>query len=76
MKYKEKQNMRKTDIRDLLKEVERLEETLKKIRLDRYVKQMKNSREGKNIRKRIAVLLTYIKEKQLVSDMNSQRKDI
>jgi ribosomal protein L29 len=66
MKYKDKQNARKTSIQDLLHEVEVLEEKLRKIRTDRHVKQMKNSREGKNIQKKIAVLLTYIKEKQLV----------
>jgi ribosomal protein L29 len=66
MKYKEKQNLKKTTAQDLLSEVRGLEEKLKKIRVDRHVKQMKNLREGKNIRKRIAVLLTLIKEKQLI----------
>jgi len=65
MKYKEKQDRKKMSIQEITKEVDGLEETLKKIRIDRYTKQMKNSREGKNIRKRIAVLLTFLKEKQL-----------
>ena len=66
MKYKEKQDRKKMSVQDITKEVDTLEETLKKIRIDRYTKQMKNSREGKNIRKRIAVLLTFLKEKQLL----------
>lgn len=65
MKYKDKQNAQKTTAQDLIKEVAGLEDKLKKIRVDRHVKQIKNSREGKNIRKKIAILLTYIKEKQL-----------
>jgi len=65
MKYKEKQDIKKMSIQDIVKEVDALEQTLKKIRIERYTKQMKNSREGKNIRKRIAVLLTFQKEKQL-----------
>jgi ribosomal protein L29 len=65
MKYKEKQDIKKMSIQDIVKEVDALEQTLKKIRVDRYTKQMKNSREGKNIQKRIAVLLTFQKEKQL-----------
>jgi len=66
MKYKEKQDIKKMSIQDIVKEVDALEQTLKKIRIERYTKQMKNSREGKNIRKRIAVLLTFQKEKQLL----------
>ena len=66
MKYKEKQDRKKMSIQDIAKEVDGLRETLKKIRIDRYTKQIKNSREGKNIRKRIAVLLTFQKEKQLL----------
>ncbi|HCM82414.1 MAG: hypothetical protein UW37_C0009G0012 [Candidatus Gottesmanbacteria bacterium GW2011_GWA2_44_17] len=65
MKYKEKQNLKKTSVPELLKEAEKLEEQQRKIRVDRYTKQMKNSREGKNIRKKIAVILTFIKEKEL-----------
>jgi len=65
MKYKEKQNFIKTNIQDLSKEVENLEEKLKKIKVDRYTKQMKNSREGRTIQKRIAVIKTFIKQKQL-----------
>ena len=67
MKYKEKQNFIKTSIQELTKEVVSLEEKLKKLKIDRHVKQMKNSREGRTIRKKIAVLKTFIKQKQLVS---------
>ena len=66
MKQKDKQNYSKTGIQELKKEIESLEDTLKKLRIDRYVKQMKNSREGKMIRKKIAVLKTFIQQKQLI----------
>ena len=65
MKQKEKHNAKQSRTQELIKEVEGLTEKLKKFQLDRHVKQVKNSREGKNIRKRIAVLLTFIKEKRL-----------
>jgi len=67
MKYKEKQNFIKTSIQELTKEVISLEEKLKKMKVDRHVKQMKNSREGRTMRKKIAILKTFIKQKQLVS---------
>ena len=67
MKYKEKQNVVKTNIQELVKEVVVLQEKLKKLKIDRHVKQMKNSREGREIQKRIAILKTFIQEKQLAS---------
>jgi ribosomal protein L29 len=65
MKLKEKQNLKKTSISDLLKEVEGLENTLKKMKIERYSKEMKNSRGGRTIKKNIAIRLTYVKEQQL-----------
>jgi len=67
MKYKDKQNYSKTNIQELIKEVLGLEEKVKKLKLDRYVKQVKNSREGRNMQRKIAVLKTYIKQKQLTA---------
>jgi ribosomal protein L29 len=67
MKYKEKQNYNKTSIPELVKEVENLQGKLKKLTVDRHVKQLKNSREGRGMKKRIAVFKTFIKEKQLAS---------
>ena len=64
MKYKEKQNFIKTNMPDLVKEVASLQEKLKRLKIDLYVKQMKNSREGRGIQKRIAILKTYITQKQ------------
>jgi ribosomal protein L29 len=71
MKYKEKQNFVKTNVLELVKEVESLEEKLKKIKVERHVKQMKNSREGRIIQKKIAVLKTFIQQKQLISETSS-----
>jgi len=65
MKLKEKQNLKKTSTSDLLKEIEGLENTLKKMKIERYSKEMKNSREGRVIKKNIAIRLTYVKEQQL-----------
>ena len=71
MKYKEKQNFIKTPVQELAKEVSLLEEKLKKIKVERYVKQMKNSREGRTIQKRIAVLKTFINQKQIATQASS-----
>ena len=71
MKYKEKQNFVKTNVLELVKEVESLEEKLKKLKVERHVKQMKNSREGRTIQKKIAVLKTFIQQKQLISETSS-----
>jgi len=67
MKYKEKQNFIKTNVLELVKEVDSLEEKLKKLKVERHVKQMKNSREGRTIQKRIAVLKTFINQKQIAT---------
>ena len=71
MKYKEKQNFIKTNVLELVKEVDSLEEKLKKLKVERHVKQMKNSREGRTIQKKIAVLKTFIQQKQLISETSS-----
>jgi len=66
MKYKEKQSVKKTTVQELLKEIEELEKKLRKLNVDRHVKEMKNTREGRNIRKRIAIVATFLKEKQFI----------
>jgi ribosomal protein L29 len=63
MKYKEKQNYSKSTLQELTKEVESLESTLKKINIERYVKQIKNSREVRIIRQKIAIIKTYMTQK-------------
>jgi ribosomal protein L29 len=71
MKFKEKQNFIKTNAQELAKEVSLLEEKLKKLKVERHVKQMKNSREGRTIQKRIAVLKTFIHQKQIATQASS-----
>jgi len=67
MKQKDKQIMQKMSISELQKEVADLRVQWKKIRGERFVKEMKNSRESKTIRNKIAIVLTYMKEKQIQS---------
>lgn len=66
MKKIKKQEGKLTSLSDSLNEVRELQKKLRKIRIDRYTKEMKNTREAKTIRKRIAVLLTHMKEGELI----------
>lgn len=67
MKQKDKQIMQKMSILELQKEVANLRVQWKKIQGERFVKEIKNSRKSKTIRNTIAILLTYMKEKQIQS---------
>ncbi len=51
---------------ELVKELGALEITLRSLRLDRYTKQTKNTREGRQLRKKIAVIQTFMRQKELV----------
>lgn len=65
MKTKEKQTLRKTPVSELVGQVGELEKTLRKMNVDRYTKETKNSRERKLIRKKIAVMKTFVKEQSV-----------
>jgi len=66
MKQKEKINYAKSTVQELRKEIGDTEGTLKKMLVDRYVKETKNPRIRKVMKKKIAVLKTMIQQKQLV----------
>lgn len=69
MKQKEKQTIRNMKVAELRQEVIATEKQWKKWRIDRYVKEMKNSRQAKQMRKKIAYLLTCIREQELSQDI-------
>ncbi len=66
MKTKEKQTLRKTAPAELSAQIGDLEKSLGKMRIDRYTKETKNTRERKTMRKKIAVMKTFIKEQSAV----------
>jgi len=66
MKKKEKTSLSHMSKEELVKELGALEITLRSLRLDRYTKQTKNTREGRQLRKKIAVIQTFMRQKELV----------
>lgn len=65
MKTKEKKSLVHQSKEELVKETAQLKGKLTTIRLDRFTKQMKNTREAREIRKKIAVMETFIRQKEL-----------
>ncbi len=63
MKTKDKKSIANESKDVLVKEVLTLKDKLATLRLDRFTKQMKNTREGREIRKKIAVIQTFITAK-------------
>lgn len=65
MKTKEKKSLAHQSKEELVKEITALKGKITTIRLDRFTKQMKNSRETREMRKKIAVMETFIRQKEL-----------
>ncbi len=65
MKKKEKTSLIHASKEELKKQINELQAKLRVIRLDRYTKQLKNTRELREIRRKIAVMQTYIHQKEL-----------
>lgn len=65
MKKKDRQNYHALSANELLKKIAELEGKVATILVSRYTKPSKNSRETKNLKKSIAVLKTFKKEKEL-----------
>ena len=63
MKKKEKISLSHASKEELEKEVNALRAKSTSLRLDRYTKQMKNTRERRQLRKKIAILQTFIRQK-------------
>ncbi|MBI2404859.1 50S ribosomal protein L29 [Candidatus Gottesmanbacteria bacterium] len=65
MKKKEKTTLAALSREDAIKELALLKKKLATMRLERFTKQMKNTREGRQIRKKIAVIQTFMRQKEL-----------
>ncbi len=63
MKTKDKKSIANESKEELVKEMTNLKAKLLSWRLDRYTKQVKNSREAREIRKKIAIIETFITAK-------------
>lgn len=68
MKKKEKEQMRAASITDLQKQVAALEKTITDKMRDRVTKQVKNVHEIKELRKKVAIVKTIIRQKELVNE--------
>ncbi len=66
MKKKEKTSLSHASKEELEKEVSALRAKSTSLRLERYTKQMKNTRERRQLRKKIAIMQTFIRQKELV----------
>ncbi len=60
MKTKDKKSIANESKEELVKEMTNLKAKLLSWRLDRYTKQVKNTREAREIRKKIAIIETFI----------------
>ena len=65
MKKKEKTSLSHASKEELEKEVVALRAKSTSLQLDRYTKQMKNTRERRQLRKKIAIMQTFIRQKEL-----------
>ena len=63
MKLKEKQSFASQSKEELHKEAMSIQVKLSGFTIDRFTKQMKNSREARELRKRLAVINTFITAK-------------
>lgn len=63
MKTKDKKSLSSQTKEELVKEVTDLKSKLVTMKLERFTKQMKNTREAREMRKKIAVIKTYITAK-------------
>lgn len=68
MKKKEKTQLQATSIADLQKQVTALEKTITEKMRDRATKQVKNVHEIKDLRKKVARVKTFIRQKELVNE--------
>lgn len=60
MKTKDKESIASQSKEELAKEATNLKAKLLTLKLDRFTKQMKNTREAREIRKKIAVIETFM----------------
>jgi ribosomal protein L29 len=65
MKRKDRQIIFETDPGELVKQANELEKTLATGEINRYTNQSKNIRERKNLRQKLAVIRTVIRQKEL-----------
>ncbi|MCX8008452.1 MAG: 50S ribosomal protein L29 [Patescibacteria group bacterium] len=65
MKQKDKELLRKSSLEELKKKLAEVRKELAQTIQERYTKQSKNVRKAKMIRKNIARIQTYIREKEL-----------
>ncbi|MFC1626605.1 50S ribosomal protein L29 [Patescibacteria group bacterium] len=71
MKKKEKESLRSLSVDEMRKQMQEMYQKLASLRSSRYTKPSKNVREQKDIKKRIAVIQTVIKETQLYETKNN-----
>jgi ribosomal protein L29 len=65
MKRKDITTLAGADIKELKKDIETARKNLATLLLNRYTKPSKNVREAKEIKKKIAVMLTFVKQKEI-----------
>lgn len=68
MKKKEKTQIQAASITDLHKQIIALEKTITEKMRDRITKQVKNVREIKELRRKVAIIKTIIAQKELVNE--------
>lgn len=65
MKQKEKTSLSHMSIEELVKELGTIQAKLRFLRVERHTKHMKNTREARGLRLKIAVIETFIRQKEL-----------
>lgn len=66
MKKKEKTSVATMSREEATKELGVLQKKLGAMRLARFTKQQRNTREGREMRKKIAVIQTFLRQKELL----------
>jgi len=71
MKRKERDIKRNLSDAELAKDIDSMRKELAKAIIERYTKQPKNVKTVRNIRRRLSILLTIQKEKELVQESHA-----
>ena len=73
MKTKEFKDLKNKEVKDLIKMLNERKNSLRKIMLEIKTGTEKNIKKGNNIRKEIAKILTLIKEKSIIEQIEEEK---
>ena len=71
MKKKEKESLRSMTVEELTKEIDAIHKKLALLSVTKVTKPTKNTRETRMFRKKLATMLTFQRDKELITSLKS-----